>query len=301
MCEIWKRRKGFMINSLVNLSGKLPDGLASLYCEVFSVASALNIDLLVVGAMARDLILVHGFGARLERGTRDVDFAVQVVDWQSFETLVSALVARGFIQDPQRVHRLHRMDQGGLPWEIDLLPFGTIADENSSIQWPPDGAVVMTVLGFQEALTDAIRVQIGSAQNITSVNVASPAGLSLLKLIAWLEREPGIRRKDALDLDYLMKTYSKIPVVLSALYDDGQMEAQEWDEVKASAMKLGQDAAKIAEPNTYDFLVEQLFHDDEKLEVLHREMKPSILHSYYDGSLLKIYVEAFVLENVQKS
>lgn len=30
--------------------------------------------MLVVGAMARDLILVHGYNARIERGTRDVDF-----------------------------------------------------------------------------------------------------------------------------------------------------------------------------------------------------------------------------------
>ena len=53
--------------------------LARLVADVRSAAPDLRP--LVVGALARDLWLHHGFDIKIERATQDVDFAL-AVDWQ---------------------------------------------------------------------------------------------------------------------------------------------------------------------------------------------------------------------------
>lgn len=70
-----------MKNTCVNIAGKLPSGLVELHADIHKHAKELVIDFLVVGAMARDLVLVYGFGPKIERGTRDVDFGINVASW----------------------------------------------------------------------------------------------------------------------------------------------------------------------------------------------------------------------------
>ena len=70
-----------------NVVGKLPEGLVELYQIISHHTEALGTPYLVVGATARDIILHHGFGAAIERGTRDVDFGIQVQSWEQFEQL----------------------------------------------------------------------------------------------------------------------------------------------------------------------------------------------------------------------
>jgi predicted nucleotidyltransferase len=137
----------------------------------------------------------------------------------------------------------------------------------------------MNVLGFDEALHAAIQVKINrppspQAAQFT-INVASPAGIGVLKLIAWLERDQHIRQKDAADLLYLISTYHKIPAVFTALYDDGYMAANQWDDLRASAQKLGVDMATLASPQTKAYLIDNLITDPAKLTTLARQMKLS--------------------------
>lgn len=281
-----------MKNLSINLNGKLPNGLVALYNKVISTASELQCDILVVGAMARDLVLVYGYGAKIERGTRDVDFAIQVKDWNAFAALTQELTLKGFIQDKQQIHKLHFVDASNLPWEIDILPFGAIADSDQIIKWPPDQHTVMTVVGFIEAHEHAIKVQINNLPE-TIIRVATPAALSLLKLIAWLEREPIIRNKDAQDINYLIQTYSKIPEIFDAIYENGHMQTQDWDEEKATAMQLGQDTGCIASLTTRDYLQKHLFSKPDKLELLSREMQPNNYNSEHNRTILDIYIIAF--------
>jgi predicted nucleotidyltransferase len=74
----------------------LPRGIVPLYRAIDTAAKALNMPYLVIGAMARDLVLVYGFDARIERGTRDVDFGIQVDSWDDFQNLKRALIEQGF-------------------------------------------------------------------------------------------------------------------------------------------------------------------------------------------------------------
>jgi predicted nucleotidyltransferase len=285
-------------NTFVNIAGKLPRGLTALYGDISDVAKSLDIDFLVVGAMARDLVLVHGFGSTIERGTRDVDFGINVASWEDFDMLKAQLIEQGFEQDQQKAHRLTRSDSQDLPWEIDIVPFGGIAAHDSTISWPPDQAVVMSVLGFTEAMENAFSVQISDDPEMT-IPVASPAGVAILKLVAWVEREVEVKPKDAMDLAYLIESYTKIPEIFAAVYEEGCMEAQDWDETKASAMKLGRDACAIALPPTKTFLKDQLFDRAPRVEQFSRQMQGSSANSLsYSAELLNTFSMAFLQQEI---
>jgi predicted nucleotidyltransferase len=281
-----------MNSILIDVRGKLPQELTDVYREVQNVGKALQLETFVVGAMARDLVLVHGFDARLERGTRDIDFAVQVRDWNAFEKLAEGLIATGFTKAERLAHRFYLEQEGSLKWEVDIVPFGGVADDAGNIKWPPDGVVEMSVMGFEEAFEHSMIVQMGDASSSFTMRVASPASMSFLKLISWLEREPFIRKKDAQDIRYLMKSYSKIPLVFDRIYDEGDMELQDWDEERASAKILGRDAAKLVKKVTFDFLQKSLFSKPDKLDLLWSEMRPKGQEIGYEDSELKVFIES---------
>jgi len=67
-----------MNNGLVDVRGKLPQGLVELYRQVQMIAAQMQIEVIVVGAMARDLILVHGFNAKLERGIYSISLSLRI-------------------------------------------------------------------------------------------------------------------------------------------------------------------------------------------------------------------------------
>ena len=177
---------------MIDITGKLPSGLVKIYSDIEEQADVLKIKYIVVGAMARDLILVHGFDADIERGTRDIDFAVHVASWDEFDRLKINLTEIGYRQDNKMPHRLITEDHKGLSWDIDIVPFGGIEDKDKKISWPPENEIVMNTLGFTEAVEHALTVQI-SDNPAVMIPVASPAGICLLKLISWLDRENRIK------------------------------------------------------------------------------------------------------------
>ncbi len=282
-----------MKNTSVNITGEIPQGLVDLYADISGHAKELGVDFLVVGAMARDSVLVHGYGCDIERSTTDVDFGIHVASWDEFNVLKDRLLAAGYKADAHKLHKLSRTDERGLRWEIDIVPFGKIAGHDHVIKWPPEQDIVMHVLGFSEAFEHALDVQISEDPSIV-IPVASPVGLCLLKLVSWLDRDVGLRAKDAIDFEYLIWSYTKIPEIRDALYEEGQMEAQDFDQAKASAMKLGQDTRKISSSATRDYLKEKLFDQPSRKEEFARGMRHQMKKDYTQSlELLKIFSEAF--------
>lgn len=276
------QQEGFMKTTSLNVVGKLPQGLVELYQIISGHTESLDIPYLVVGATARDIILHHGFGAAIERGTRDVDFGIQVENWEQFEQLRAALLENGFIPHKTKPHQLITTVPNGEEWEVDIIPFGEIANNENTIAWPPQHDIEMSVTGFKEAFDHALNVIISDDPTL-EIKVASPAGMLLLKLISWLEREPSIRSKDAMDIYYLTKHYSKIPEVADGLYDDDYMEAQDYDEHKASTMRLADDARSIASSEAISFITENLFNDDAKLDNLTLDISRTVKIEYEEA------------------
>ncbi|MEK7258178.1 MAG: nucleotidyl transferase AbiEii/AbiGii toxin family protein [Pseudomonadota bacterium] len=281
-----------MNNISIELINRLPIGLREIYQKMNSAATATDCDYLVVGAMARDLILVHGFGAKIERGTRDVDFGINVESWSVFSSLKQYLVGMGFTADKREFQKLHYLGSDNLPWEIDVIPFGFVEKAESLISWPPEYNKNMSVLGFEEASTSSIKVVISKDPEII-VPVASPVGMCLLKLVAWLDRPEERRPKDAIDIKYLIETFSKIPAVNDELYAQGYMAKQDFDETKASAMKLGHDVGMLASHNTKQYLEKNLFSRQEVIESLAREMSGKKQYALAESyEFIQILIEA---------
>lgn len=117
------------------------------YEAIARVASEQQVPFIIVGASARDLVMHYGYGAPIQRATKDIDLAIQVPDWDGFESIRSGLVSEGYIKT-KLPHRL--LDSQGIP--LDIIPFGPIAKANSKIAWPPGEDIEMGVMGFSEAL-----------------------------------------------------------------------------------------------------------------------------------------------------
>jgi predicted nucleotidyltransferase len=228
---------------------------------------------LLVGAMARDVLLSFAHGIRVARATTDMDFAFGLDGWNSFAGLRNALLADGsFAEVPGVLHRLvfeqcHR---------VDLLPFGGVERADRSIAWPSPHVVEMTMLGYREAAAQAVAVRL---PDDVVVAVASLPAQAVLKLLAWRDRRherPGV---DAGDLRLLLRSYLEAGN-MERLYADASqlLEASDYDHARAGAWLLGHDARKLLHPLANAGVTVAL---DAVLDLLATEIDP-------DGRLLLI-------------
>lgn len=120
--------------------------LATVVQALQGVAQALGIDYFLMGAAARDLMLQHAHNIAPSRLTEDVDFAVSVPDWPSFESLRTALLGSDqFSGRPGPALHTLRHNATGLP--LDIVPFGGIENTDRTISWPPDHHTVFDCFG----------------------------------------------------------------------------------------------------------------------------------------------------------
>lgn len=178
---------------------------ARVVADVEAVAAPMGIAIVITGAFARDLHLLYRYGIDMQRKTEDIDFGLAVPDWAAFVALKERLTASGAFQASATVaHRLRH--QNGLP--VDLVPFGSIETRDRTIAWPPRGDVVMDVFGFREALATAHPIVLpGNVQS----RVVSLPGLALLKIVCWQDRHYRSPRKDAHDLQLILRHYLSAP------------------------------------------------------------------------------------------
>ncbi|WP_282235821.1 nucleotidyl transferase AbiEii/AbiGii toxin family protein [Salinicola endophyticus] len=255
----------------LTLTSPLEPSVRDTLGDMNTVAAALGIDYVLIGATARDIVLHHLFGAPRPRATRDIDFAIYVRDWDDYRRVRHALVGRGYTPE-REPHRLHS-PQGDT---LDLLPFGGVAAGEPAIAWPPDGAVVMSVMGFAEACRSAYRVSYPAPPEIT-FKVANLESQILLKLVSWSERTPAERRKDAADIAYLLQHYWREDQDQGTLWQApwlARLEANDHDHALVSLQLLGQRAARIANADTLAHVTSLLegTHPQRSLETLAIEM-----------------------------
>lgn len=174
-------------------------GLAELLTDVRSAAP--SAELLIVGALARDLLLHYGHGIAIERATEDVDLGLAVADWRQFEAIREALIVGGrFASDRKVIHKL-RHHKG--TW-IDLIPFGAVERPDGTIAWPPSGDDVMAVFAYSEANAAAVLVTVPLSLSVRVVSLPMLAGL---KVLVWKDRHVIAPRKDAKDLMLILDSY----------------------------------------------------------------------------------------------
>jgi predicted nucleotidyltransferase len=107
----------------------------------------------------------------------------------------------------------------------------------------------MNVAGFEDAYRAAHEVRV-RARPPLDILVASPVGLTIMKLIAWADR-PDERNRDAGDLAYILEKYLDVGN-LERLFEEHMdlVEIEGFDYVRAGARLLGRDIASIGKPGT---------------------------------------------------
>ena len=173
---------------------------------VVRAADELGIDIMVIGAWARDY-WVERFGLQGNiRTTFDIDFACQIAVWNDFDQLRKHLRncyglsydAPNPAQSKSKIHTLWLRNEVSM----DIVPCGEIADENGMIAWPPDYENTLCVLGYDTAKEHAEAIAIGDSK----VKIIKLHWLALLKLQSYIGN-PYERGKDLNDLFFIARNY----------------------------------------------------------------------------------------------
>jgi predicted nucleotidyltransferase len=234
-----------MNNIFFNISGKIDQQTVEALTMVKRIADSLSIPFFIVGASARDFILEHSYGIKPRRMTKDIDLGVEVASWEQFDQLKDSLIATGrFSPDKKEKQRFHCNSI-----IFDIVPFGSITDEDRKISWPPEHEIFMSMFGFKEAYEHSVVVRLSTDPPL-DVKVPTLPGLALMKIISWNDR-PSERQRDADDLLFIMHKYEDAGN-RERLFDEEQsmlMEEKFYTQL-AGIRLLGRDMARISDPET---------------------------------------------------
>ena len=234
--------------------------------EIEKVSKVLDLELLLVGAQAKVILLENIHGLNPGRATGDIDFAFAVEGWDQFNHIKQSLIATGKFRELPKVkqrlvYQSSLIEHG---FVVDIIPFGKVQDENNMIAWPPELDVVMSVSGYQEALESALLVELDAE---LTIKVVSLAGLTILKIFAWSERGTVTDNKDALDLLTLLRTYHEAGNVdrIYEVPEPDVLESINYNPELMGAWLLGYDVAAIADKSTIETMAELIESKKENL------------------------------------
>ena len=161
--------------------------------------SKLGLDLYIVGATARDIMMKMLDESPSKRETRDLDVAIALSDWSQFDNLSKELLANHFHKGKAKQKFYYKGEQHENDYEVDIVPFGDIADDEI-ILWPPDGTPEMSVECFTDVMNHSISI---SVDEKFTVHIAPLAGQFFIKLDSWMDRHDR-DHKDADDMFFIL-------------------------------------------------------------------------------------------------
>lgn len=208
--------------------------LKKLLDELIPVFQKLGIKFFVIGATARDIIMeLHG--EKSGRRTQDIDIAIAVDKWEEFATIEKEITKLpDFKKDTKQQQRFLYLED----FQLDIVPYGGITTAEDKIFWPPDQSFAMTVLGFEEAEKDLVRVKI---DDTLEIDIVSLAGIFILKLVAWKDRHHK-GNKDADDMGFILLNYLNINEERAVMeHYEEVYEIESFTITKAGAALLGID------------------------------------------------------------
>jgi predicted nucleotidyltransferase len=280
-----------MKKNLLDLSETIDDFRLGLFEAVTEVAESLSVPFFVVGASARDMILTEYYGIETGLATKDVDLAVQVSDWDSYERLRKGLIGTGKFKHVEK--KAQRLLYEEL-YPVDIIPFGAIAERNGGLSWPPEYDMKMSTLGFEEAYQNTITVRMRADPILDIVFVSLP-GLALLKMISWNDNPPE-RGTDARDLLLLMRTYLDAGNQERLWDEEKDLVGEDFDYVRSGSRLLGRDIAKILSPDTKKVVLKIL--DEETREQNQYRLVENMMNSRNERDNFEDVLE--LLEDLRK-
>ncbi|MBT5106119.1 MAG: hypothetical protein HOM20_08025 [Porticoccaceae bacterium] len=234
---------------MIDISERIPDDEKELLVQLVGISEKFGCEFLIIGATARDFI-GYRYGLPQKRATEDTDIAIEVSSWKKFELFKEALLSEGFAELENKPHRLIS-PKGRM---LDVVPYGGVADEDQNIHWPPDNAMTMSVLGFDEALRLAESYSISQKPSV-SIQAPSIEGLICLKFLAWLDRPAELKQKDALDIRHLLESSEKI--LAEKVYEDqGLLATYDFQTDQIAAHLLGRNIKASVSQEVLDKIAE---------------------------------------------
>ena len=261
--------------------------------EIDALAHELELPYFVCGAMARDILLTHVHGINTGSETRDVDFGIAVSSWAQFENIKRRLVETGRFKPVDKVAQclLYTLNDNAAGYPVDIIPFRGVEQPPNTVAWPPDRGDVMNVIGYEEVLAAALKVEVEPG---LLLSVISLPGIALLKLFAWADR--GLKSsKDARDLAILFRHYTdagNYDRVLAEMPD--VLERLDYKIDLAGVRLLGRDVHNMAAAGTLDQIA-QLTADDGRMEKLVTHLATQLRAYEFDDaiSLAEDYLAQF--------
>ncbi|MBO5226088.1 MAG: hypothetical protein J6B46_06770 [Parabacteroides sp.] len=162
----------------------------------------LQLDVYVVGALARDIAMEILKMPPSPRRTADLDVAIALKDWSQFELLKEQLLKNNFVKGKPRQRFYYKGEDGNNDYEIDIVPFGEL-ETDEKVAWPPEGNPEMSVKCFKDVMNIADTVVI---DDTIIVKMASLSGQFLIKFDTWIDRHL-LTDKDAADMLYIMDNF----------------------------------------------------------------------------------------------
>lgn len=194
--------------------------------------------LMVVGAICRDIIQSALGHTHVLRATEDIDVALATPDWEAYDELVAHLTPAGDTGVRFRVAGT----------KADLLPFGRVEDPTGSVQ-PPAREEEMSVWAFQEVFDASLPLPLPGAGII---RIPTVPGYVALKMAAWLDRSAVGQDKDAPDLAAGLYWYTESAEIRDSLYDTEHghrlLVSADADPDLAAVRLLGEDVARVIGP-----------------------------------------------------
>ena len=200
--------------------------------ELIPVFEKRGIKFYIIGAVARDIILdLHD--EKSERVTMDLDIAIAIDHWEDFDDISSDILSlSNFSKDEKQQQRFFFKEK----FQVDIVPYGGIKDQNDQIFWPPDESFAMSVVGFEEAEKHLLPIEMDGSLKF---NIVSLEGVFLLKLFAWKDRH-NRENKDAEDLGFILNNYLNINRLMSFSEPYNKVyDLENFTELKAGAIILG--------------------------------------------------------------
>ena len=272
-----------MKGNLLDLSGKIDKVRLLAFEKVLRVANSLGVPFFIIGAAARDLILMNGHNIPTIRATLDIDFGVQVPNWDEYLKLKQGLVETGEFTETKDVQRM--MFHSSL--RIDLIPFGPIADKTNTIKWPPDQEIVMSILGFEDAFRHSQTVRLSSNPKL-EIKIVTLAGLAAMKIISWKDRYPE-RDRDASDLALIIRNYTDAGNV-ERIFNEALdlVDSEDFDYISVGARLLGRDIAVVLSTDAIAVALEILNNEtgkQDRYRLIEDMMKSDVLINDFEDVL----------------
>ncbi len=232
--------------------------------ELIPVFEKRGIKFYVIGAVARDIILdLHN--EKSNRVTMDLDLAIAISHWDDFENISADILSLpNFTKDPNQQQRFLFREK----FQVDIVPYGSIKDQNDKIYWPPDESFAMHVIGFEEAEQNLLSINL---DNELHFDIVSLEGVFLLKLFAWKDRFL-TNSRDAEDLGFILTNYFNINREISHQEPYAKVyDLEDFSEMKAGAIIL---AIKLNEMLSESPSVKAKLHSLFEEEICKEEASP---------------------------